>query len=118
MPKVIKIYHWLFLLASILCEVLGTSVMKVSHGWNFAFGSELGLVIMWCLLACSYFCLAKASLAIPIGVAFALWDAIGLVLIVSFSFFVLHEVLTIKTCLGLLCVLLGGFLVHHGTDNH
>ena len=58
--------------------------MKVSHSWQFNFGSELGLAIMWACIACSYFSLAKATTALPVGVAFALWDAIGLVFILLF----------------------------------
>lgn len=110
--------HWLFLACSILFEVSGTSIMKVSHSWQFPLASELGLVIMWSCIACSYFCLAKATTALPVGVAFALWDALGLVLIVSFSVAVLGEHLNLIKTLGLLCVLVGGFLVHHGTDAH
>ena len=104
--------HWLFLLLSILFEVVGTSIMKVS------FGSELGLAIMWACIACSYFSLAKAVTALPVGVAFALWDALGLVFIVSFSVTVLGENLDLIKGLGLVCVLSGGFLVHFGTDTH
>ncbi len=109
-------YHWTFLLASIIFEVLGTSIMKISHQWTMSYGAELGLGIMWLCLGISYFSLAKATLAIPVGVAFALWDALGLVFVVGISFFVLQEAFTIKTVLGLLCVLLGGFLVHMGTS--
>lgn len=111
-------YHWLFLVLSVLFEVFGTSIMKVSHSWQFAFGSELGLAIMWACIACSYFSLAKATTALPVGVAFALWDASGLVLIVLFSVFVLGEHLDWIKALGLLCVLGGGYLVHRGTDTH
>lgn len=111
-------HHWIFLMFSILGEVIGTSIMKISHDWTFSFGSETGLIIMWVCLGFSYYCLAKATTVIPIGVAFALWDAIGLVLIVGFSFFFLDEVLTMQKSIGLVCVLMGGFLVHHGTSSH
>lgn len=110
--------HWLFLAFSILFEVSGTSIMKVSHSWGFQYASELGLLIMWSCLAMSYFCLAKATTALPVGVAFALWDASGLVLIVAFSVTILGESLDMIKSLGLLCVLTGGFLVHKGTDAH
>ena len=110
--------HWLFLAFSILFEVSGTSIMKVSHSWDFQFASELGLIIMWSCLAMSYFCLAKATTALPVGVAFALWDATGLVLIVAFSVIILGESLGIIKTIGLLCVLTCGFLVHKGTDTH
>lgn len=110
--------HWLFLFLAVLFEVFGTSMMKVSHSWQFAYGSELGLAIMWACIACSYFSLAKATTALPVGVAFALWDAAGLVLIVLFSVLVLGEQLDIIKGLGLMCVLSGGYLVHRGTDTH
>ncbi len=110
--------HWLFLAFSILFEVSGTSIMKISHSWNFQFASELGLIIMWSFLALSYFCLAKATTALPVGVAFALWDASGLVLIVAFSVTILGENLDFIKTIGLICVLTGGFLVHKGTDAH
>ncbi len=107
---------WLWLLVAISLEVLGTSTMKFSQDWTFTFGTQLGLVCMWGCIGASYFSLAKASVGIPIGVAFALWDALGLLFIVAISYFVLQESLTLKTSLGLACVLLGGFLVHLGTD--
>ncbi len=107
---------WLWLMAAIVFEVAGTSIMKISHGWELSLGAELGLLCMWACLGISYFSLAKATLRIPVGVAFALWDAVGLVLIVGVSVFYLQESLSLKTSLGLLCVLLGGFLVHKGTD--
>lgn len=110
--------HWLFLLLAVLLEVFGTSIMKVSHFWQFSFGSELGLAIMWVCIACSYFSLAKATTALPVGVAFALWDAIGLVFILLFSVFILGEHINWIKCMGLVCVLCGGFLVHRGTDTH
>lgn len=110
--------HWLFLFLAVIFEVFGTSMMKVSHSWQFAYGAELGLVIMWACIACSYFSLAKATTALPVGVAFALWDATGLVLIVLFSVLVLGEHLDLIKGLGLLCVLSGGYLVHRGTETH
>lgn len=110
--------HWMFLLLAVLFEVCGTSVMKVSHSWQFNFGSELGLVIMWACIAFSYFSLAKATTALPVGVAFALWDAIGLVFILLFSVLILGEHISWIKGIGLVCVLFGGFLVHHGTDTH
>lgn len=108
--------HWLFLCCSILFEVCGTSVMKISHSWEFAFAAQLGLAVMWGCIACSYYCLSRATMALPIGVAFALWDALGLVIIVAVSVLVIGEQLDLIKAIGLLCVLFGGFLVHHGTD--
>ena len=73
MQEKITWYHWGLLIFSILGEVTGTSIMKMSHDWDFLFASEVGLLIMWGCLGFSYYCLAKATTIIPIGVAFALW---------------------------------------------
>ena len=43
-------YHWLCLLAAILFEVAGTTVMKLSFGWRFAHAALAGLVLMLSLI--------------------------------------------------------------------
>ncbi len=116
MKKNISTMCWLFLAFSILGEVFGTSIMKISHSWAFDYASFVGLIIMWLCLGFSYFCLAKATVDIPVGVAFALWDALGLILIVGFSIVFLAEEMSLQKGLGLLCVFTGGLLVHHGTS--
>ena len=75
-------YHWLCLLAAILFEVAGTTVMKLSFGWRFAHAALAGL---------SYYSLAKATTGLPVGVAFAFWEALGLALITLSSICILGE---------------------------
>ena len=70
-------YHWLCLLAAIVFEVAGTTVMKLSFGWSFAHAALAGLVIMWIAIGLSYYSLAKATTGLPVGVAFAFWEARG-----------------------------------------
>ena len=65
-------YHWFCLLAAIVFEVAGTTVMKLSFGWNFAHAALAGLVLMWIAIGLSYYSLAKATTGLPVGVAFAL----------------------------------------------
>ena len=99
-------YHWLCLLAAIVFEVAGTTVMKLSFGWSFAHAALAGLVLMWIAIGLSYYSLAKATTGLPVGVAFAFWEALGLALITPFS---------LQRLAGLLCALSGALLVHHGT---
>lgn len=105
--------HWLFLAASILLEVTGTSLMKASQT-NFPMA---GMIAMYVLLGVSYFLLARAVLRIPIGVAYAFWEGFGLVLIALVSVVALHEPLTLTRVFALALVLLGSALVHHGTHS-
>ena len=98
-------YHWLCLLAAIVFEVAGTTVMKLSFGWSFAHAALAGLVLMWIAIGLSYYSLAKATTGLPVGVAFAFWEALGLALITLSSIYILDEPFSLS----------GALLVHHGT---
>lgn len=108
-------YHWLCLLAAIVFEVVGTTVMKLSFGWSFAHAALAGLVLMWIAIGLSYYSLAKATTGLPVGVAFAFWEALGLALITLSSIYILDEPFSLQRLAGLLCALSGALLVHHGT---
>lgn len=89
--------------------------MKLSQGWLFAGGPFLGLVIMWVTIGLSYYLLAVSTTGIPVGVAYAYWEGLGLALVTLSSIFILHEAIGLKRLLGLICVLGGAYLVHIGT---
>lgn len=116
MACAVTMRHWCALFIAIALEVSGTSIMKLSHDWAFAYAPQVGLLIMWLCIALSYYSLSLATLAMPVGVAFALWDGIGLVLITLCSVLFMNEIITMTKAAGLCCVLAGGLLVHHGTD--
>ena len=112
-----KPYHWLCLMGAIIFEVAGTTVMKMAQGWGFAHAAMLGLVLMWLAIALSYYMLAKATTGLPVGVAFAFWEGLGLTFITICSVLLLGESMTVTRGLGLVCMLAGALLVHHGTGH-
>ena len=114
-------YHWLCLMGAIVFEVAGTTVMKMAQGWGFAHAALLGLGVMWLAIFLSYFFLSRAVMGIPVGVAFAFWEGLGLTCISLGSIIFLDEAMTLHRALGLACVLGGALLVNHGTahaDGH
>lgn len=109
------IRHWLYLLAAIVAEVGGTTIMKLSHGWSWPLAAESGMAAMLLCIGLSYWLLSLATTALPVGVAFACWEGLGLALITVSSVLVLHERMDGLRLMGLCCVLGGVLLIHKGT---
>ncbi|MCC8194488.1 MAG: QacE family quaternary ammonium compound efflux SMR transporter [Deltaproteobacteria bacterium] len=112
-----RYYYWLCLAGSILFEVAGTSVMKLSQSPSSVVGPAAGMAVMYLLLALSYICLAKAVVKLPLGVAYAFWEGFGLLLITLVSALVLQERFDGTRLVALGLVFGGVLLVHHGTGS-
>ncbi|WP_309569760.1 SMR family transporter, partial [Deinococcus sp.] len=92
-------------------EVTGTMCLKFSSLGTF----PLGAVVMAGCVAASYVLLAHAFTRIPVAVAFAVWEAAGLVLVSILGIVLLGEALTPARTAALLGQLLGAGQQHHGT---
>ncbi|MDB5046278.1 MAG: LuxR family transcriptional regulator [Deinococcus sp.] len=102
---------WIALFTAITFEVTGTLSLKL-----FSMHTPgLELLITYAFLAASYVLLSKAFRQIPVAVAFAVWEAVGLVLITGLGALLLGEHLTLTHGLALLGLVLGAVLLHRGT---
>lgn len=70
-----------FLLFAISAEVAGTSTMNLLGPE----GSIWGYLLMYLLIGVSYFFLSLAAKKIAIGVAYAVWEGLGIALITLVS---------------------------------
>ena len=68
---------WVYLLIAILTEVVATSALKASHSFT-RLGPSL-LTVAGYLVA--FYCLSLTLREMPVGVAYAIWCGVGIVLV-------------------------------------
>jgi spermidine export protein MdtJ len=103
--------YWLYLLLAIAAEVIGTLSMKYAS----VSGDMAGYFSMYIMIGCSYFLLSKAVIKIALGVAYALWEGLGLMCITSLSVMWFNEPISVVKVTGLAILLMGIVLVKSGT---
>lgn len=78
--------NWLFLAVAIVGEVIGTSALKSSEGFTKLMPS---LIVATGYVVAFYF-LSLALRSIPVGIAYAVWAGLGIVLIAAVAW-ILHD---------------------------
>jgi small multidrug resistance pump len=104
--SVMKIY--LILLFAIISEVIATTSLKFSEGFTKLIPS----IVVTIGYGLSFYLLSIALRSMPIGVAYAIWSGVGLVLTVTVGIVVWHETLDWARAIGILLILIGIFLIN------
>ncbi|HEH3710260.1 TPA: QacE family quaternary ammonium compound efflux SMR transporter [Campylobacter jejuni] len=94
---------WFFLIAAIVFEVLGTSFLKMENQ-----------ILGYIFIAFSYFFMGKAIKKIQVGIAYAVWELLGIILILLVSFIVFKESLTLTQILGIILSIIGIIMINIG----
>ena len=69
--------NYAYLFAAIICEVIATSALKAAEGFTRLWPSLIVLVGY----GLAFYCLSLTLRTIPVGIAYAVWSGIGIVLI-------------------------------------
>lgn len=103
---------WLYLFIAILFEVVGTASIKLlAHDFPL-----VGYSILYSLIGLSYYFLSLSVRKVPVGVAYALWEGIGIVLITAISVTWFNEPLGVFKIAGLGLIIVGILLIKAGTQ--
>jgi small multidrug resistance pump len=94
---------WLYLLAAILTEVTATSALKAADGFKRLWPA-LVVLIGYSL---SFYFLSLTLRSIPVGVAYAIWSGLGLMLITLVAWIVYDQRLDAPALIGMLLILAG-----------
>ena len=94
---------WLFLAVAIVGEVVATSALKSSHG----FTRLLPSVIVVIGYGSAFYCLSLALRTIPVGIAYAVWAGLGIVLVAAIAWVFLGQKLDAWAFVGMALIVAG-----------
>jgi small multidrug resistance pump len=94
---------WIFLSVAIIAETIATSALKYSIGFKNIIPS---IAVIICYLTAFYF-FSLTLKQIPVGIAYAIWSGVGIVLITTFGFIIFKQTLDIPAFIGITLIIIG-----------
>lgn len=95
--------NWLILFIAIVAEVIATSALKSSEGFTKPIASIV--VVLGYMIA--FYCLSLTLKTIPVGIAYAVWSGVGIVLITTVAWFVFDQKLDVWGIIGIVLIMSG-----------
>jgi small multidrug resistance pump len=100
---------WLILFIAIVCEVIATSALKASDGFKRFLPSVL-VVVGYSL---SFYLMSLTLRQIPVGVTYAIWSGVGVVLITLIAWIIYKQHLDLAAIIGMALIVLGVVVMNH-----
>ncbi|MFV9996865.1 MAG: multidrug efflux SMR transporter [Arsenophonus endosymbiont of Dermacentor nuttalli] len=97
-----------YLLMSIVAEVIATTLLKASDGFTRLLPSIV-VVVGYCI---SFFGLSQVVKMMPLGIAYAIWSGLGIVLVSVAALFLYQQKLDWPAILGILLIISGVLIIN------
>lgn len=94
---------YLYLTLAIVLEVTGSSFMKASDGFSKLLPTAITIIA----LISSFFFLSQALKFIPLGIAYAIWGGLGIILTAAVSVAVFKQSLDLPAIIGIVLIVAG-----------
>ena len=94
---------WLTLAVAIVAEVIGTTALKASDGFTRLWPSAIVMVGY----GVSFYCLSLVLRSIPVGITYAVWSGLGIVLISLVAFAVYGQRIDLAGLIGMGLIIAG-----------
>lgn len=99
---------YIYLLAAIVAEVVATSALKAASG----FTNLVPSIIVVVGYAAAFYFLSLTLRTLPIGIAYAIWSGLGIVLISIAGWFVYKQALDAPALLGMGLIVAGVIVIN------
>ena len=99
---------WIYLTFAILAEVVGTSCLKASQG----FTKPIPSLVVVAGYGLAFYLLSLTLETIPVGVGYAVWSGVGLVLITLVGWLLYGQTLDVPAVFGMGCIVIGVLILN------
>src|SRR5690349_17547478 len=99
-------YAWLTI--AIVAEVIATSALKASDG----FTKTLPSVVTSIGYAIAFYCMSQSMKTIPVGLSYAIWSGVGIVLITAIAWVLFKQKLDAPALVGMGMILAGVLVIN------
>lgn len=100
--------NYLFLAIAIVAEVIATSALKAADGFTQLIPSMI-VVIGY---AAAFYFLSLTLKAIPVGIAYATWSGVGIVLVAAIGQIFLNQRIDLAGLVGIAFIVVGVLIVN------
>ena len=101
--------HWSVLLGiAIVSEVFGSTMLKLSQGFSKPLPS-IGVVIGF---GVAFYCLSLALKSVPLGMAYAIWSGVGIVLTAIIGIVLFGDKIDVWGIIGIAFILIGVIILN------
>jgi small multidrug resistance pump len=100
--------HYIYLIIAVLCETFGTACLKASNEFTRLWPS-LGVLIGF---AGAFYFLALTMRTMPIGIVYAIWSGLGIILITLIGLFFFKQSLDAAAYIGMGFILIGVIIIN------
>ena len=96
-------HYWGYLAIAIISEVLATSALKASEGFTRPWPSLI--VVVGYMVA--FYCLSLTLRSLPVGVVYAIWSGLGIVLVSLIAWLLFGQKLDLPAIIGMGLIIAG-----------
>ncbi|WP_066746061.1 SMR family transporter [Proteus myxofaciens] len=97
-----------YLMLAIVSEVVATTMLKASDGFSRLYPSIV-VVIGYCF---SFWALSQVVKVMPLGIAYAIWSGLGIVLVSIAAVFLYQQKLDMPAIIGLILIIAGVLVIN------
>ncbi len=99
---------YLYLSVAIIAEVIATSALKSAEGFTKPLASSIVVVGY----GIAFYCLSVVLKTIPVGIAYAIWSGLGIVLISVVAYFFHQQKLDLAAVIGMSLIVIGVVVIN------